>query len=282
MRLASIVLAPALAAVLVSGAFAQPSDWIVDPEPPRPGDLFRVNARLPPGVKTGTLEFNGRTVPGFETGGLLNVYLGVDLAVAPGKHQIGYAMGSEVGSTTVFIAEREFPSEAETMESVPGELDAATSARVDREAAVLAGLWNEMNVPRQWAKGFVQPAAGVLGSAIGARGISAGAPRAPHTGQDIVAPLGSEVFAANAGKVVLAEELFMTGNTLVIDHGIGMYTLYAYLSRLDVSTGALVQRAERIGAIGATGLATEPHLHWAAVVGGAYVDPMMLPGMPLR
>ncbi|TFH27833.1 MAG: M23 family metallopeptidase [Myxococcales bacterium] len=282
MKLVRIILAPALAVVLTSGALAQPSDWIVDPELPRPGDLFRVSLRLPAGVKTGTFEFKGHTVPGFETGGLLNGYLGVDLDIDPGKHQVGYAMGAEEGTVSVLIAEREFPSETVTTESAPGDVDAATQTRVEREAAVLAALWNQASVPRHWVKGFVQPAGGTLGSTFGVRRISTGAPRPQHAGQDIVAPVGGEVFAANAGKIVLAEELFLTGNTLVIDHGIGMYTLYAYLSRLDVSTGSIVQRAERVGAIGGTGLATEPHLHWAAVVGGVYVDPMMLPGMPLR
>ena len=77
----------------------------------------------------------------------------------------------------------------------------------------------------------------------------------------------------------MADDLFFTGNTVVIDHGLGLYTIYAHLSKMEVEEGVMVERAQLLGLVGATGRVTGPHLHWAAKLGGARVDPLGLPGL---
>ncbi|HJT17882.1 MAG TPA: M23 family metallopeptidase, partial [Thermoanaerobaculia bacterium] len=126
---------------------------------------------------------------------------------------------------------------------------------------------------------FIDPIAGVKGTNFGVRRIFNGEPRAPHSGADLHAAAGTPVHATNRGRVVLAKNLFFTGNTVLLDHGFGIYSLYAHLSRIDVHAGETVNRGEVVGLVGATGRVTAPHLHWGMRVQGARVDPFSLVGV---
>ncbi|MBI3780824.1 MAG: M23 family metallopeptidase, partial [candidate division NC10 bacterium] len=101
-------------------------------------------------------------------------------------------------------------------------------------------------------------------------------PRSPHAGADYQAPRGSVVRASNAARVALAEEQFFGGNSLVLDHGLGLYTVYFHLERLLVKAGDRVHKGQEIGRVGATGRATGPHLHFGVRLQGARVDPAAL------
>jgi hypothetical protein len=265
-------------------ARAQEDDFIIDPPEPRVGDIARLTIPLTGGAHAGTVTFDGKTVPGFETGGLLNVYFGVDLDVKPGPHEVEYEMaamkGPVKGAVPVLIKAREFVTESLEVEPKYTELDQPTQERVDREAKELDTLWTEVSPKRLWAKAFVAPAAGPLGSPFGSRRIFNDEPKSPHSGVDIKAAEGAEVYASNGGNVVLAKELFFTGKTVIVDHGLGLYTVYAHLSQIDVKMGDAVERARVLGRVGATGRVTGPHLHWAVKIAGARVDPATLPGMP--
>jgi murein DD-endopeptidase MepM/ murein hydrolase activator NlpD len=274
-----IALVVALLAANPLGARGQITEWMMDPREPRVGDILRLSLRLPVGVKTGEVTLAGRTVPGFDTGGLLNVYLGIDLDVKPGAHEVTYVMGQEKGSLSLDIKERKFETESLAVAPKYTAPDKATQARIDREAKELDEIWRRVTRERLWSKAFVRPAEGALGSSFGLRRVFNKKPRSPHAGVDIKAPVGAEVVAANRGTVVLARDLFFTGNTVIIDHGLGLYTIYAHLSRIDVEAGAPVERSARIGLVGATGRATGPHLHWGVKIAGARVDPATLPGM---
>lgn len=274
-----------VASMLAPNARAQEVDYVLDPPEPRVGDIVRFTISLSGGARTGAAIFAGKKVPGFETGGLLNVYFGIDLDVQPGSHQLEYEMPGRKemvkGSVPVLVKPRELATESLEVEEKYTALDEASQQRADREAKELEAIWNAASPQRLWAKAFVPPAAGPLGSPFGLRRTFNGEPKSPHAGLDIKAPLGAEVYAANAGKVVLAKGLFFTGNTVIVDHGLGLYTVYAHLSRIDVATGDDVERAKVVGLVGATGRVTGPHLHWAAKIVGARVDPATLPGMTL-
>ena len=114
------------------------------------------------------------------------------------------------------------------------------------------------------------------GSNFGTRSIFNGEPRAPHAGVDYRGAVGTPISAPGAGRVVLAEPLFFTGDTVIVDHGLGLYSLLAHLSRIDVAAGQTVERGERVGLLGATGRVTGPHLHWTVRLGAARVDPLRL------
>src|SRR5205085_11658461 len=171
---------------------------------------------------------------------------------------------------------REFPEERLTVPKTFTEPDPATLARISREQRLLAALWARSSANRQWREAFIRPTEGPAGSPFGLRRFFNGEPRSPHAGIDFRAPEGSPVHASNRGHVVLARELFFTGNTVVIDHGCGLFTLYVHLSKLSVRRGALVERGQEIGAVGMTGRATGPHLHFAARIGEARIDPQAI------
>jgi murein DD-endopeptidase MepM/ murein hydrolase activator NlpD len=111
-------------------------------------------------------------------------------------------------------------------------------------------------------------------SAFGVRSVYNGQPRAPHRGIDFRGATGTPVQAPARGVVVLAEDLYFSGSTVILDHGLGVFSMLCHLSRIDVRQGALVVRGDVLGAIGSTGRVTGPHLHWTLRIGAASVDPL--------
>jgi len=278
----SLLLTAVLVAIGVSAEAAfTPSVFYLAPEEPHPGDIVRVTMNMPMGSRTGTVTWNGKVHPGFVTGGLLNVYIGIDLGLKPGSYEISYSFGEESGKKSFTVVPKEFASESLTVDSKFTKLDEATLERVKEERANLRRIFATISPKRLWKSAFVKPAAGELGSPFGLRRVFNGEPRSPHAGIDIRASLGEGVYASNSGMVVVARNLFFTGNTVVIDHGQGLYSIYAHLSRIDVKEDEAVERSAQIGLVGATGRVTGPHLHWGVKLGGARVDPAMLPGRPL-
>lgn len=113
-------------------------------------------------------------------------------------------------------------------------------------------------------------------SAFGTRSIFNGKPRNAHGGADFLSPSGTIVHAPNAGRIVVARSLYYSGNTVIIDHGLGVFSMLAHLSRIDVKEGDLIIANQTLGLVGATGRVTGPHLHWAVRAGNARVDPLSL------
>lgn len=131
--------------------------------------------------------------------------------------------------------------------------------------------------------GLMLPVAGRISGPFGLRRYFNGEPRQPHTGIDIVAPEGAPVRAAAAGRVVDTGSYFFNGNTIIIDHGQGLMTMYCHLSRVDVKPGQLVPSGKTIAAVGRTGRATGAHLHWSVFLNQTAVDPGLFqpgPGGP--
>jgi murein DD-endopeptidase MepM/ murein hydrolase activator NlpD len=163
------------------------------------------------------------------------------------------------------------------------DLDPETERRAVSESDRLQTLYRTVSPLRLWSGRFTRPVAGTEpGTGFGSRRIINGQPRLPHSGLDFVAPLGTPVVAANAGRVALVGEYFFPGRFVAIDHGLGLYTLYFHLETVTVGEGDRVDRGQPLGTVGATGRATGPHLHLAAQVGSARVDPASLLGLGLR
>jgi murein DD-endopeptidase MepM/ murein hydrolase activator NlpD len=156
------------------------------------------------------------------------------------------------------------------------ELSKPDLARANREAKETDGIYAKVTSEMLWNEPFTVPIPGESGTNFGHRRIFNGQPRAPHAGADLRAKTGTPIHATNRGRVVLAKNLFFTGNTVILDHGLGLYSLYAHLSRVDVKTGDMVSNEQVLGLAGATGRVTGPHLHWGMRVQGARVDPYTL------
>jgi murein DD-endopeptidase MepM/ murein hydrolase activator NlpD len=119
---------------------------------------------------------------------------------------------------------------------------------------------------------------GILSGLYGSARVLNGQPRAPHLGVDVSAPEGTPIVAPTDGVVVLIADQFLTGNTVMIDHGLGLTSVYAHLSRVDVAPGEQVKAGTQIGLMGKTGRATGPNLHWGVHLNGVAVDPELLAG----
>ncbi len=154
--------------------------------------------------------------------------------------------------------------------------------RVNREKVRLDKIWRKETRKRLWNGGFIKPLAGEWGSGFGLRRMINDEPRSPHTGVDIIASEGSPVRAANSGRVVLTDELFFSGNSIVIDHGQGLYTMYFHLSKFLVKVGQKVAKGDIIGLVGSTGRASGPHLHWGVRLQETRVDPISLMSLSLQ
>lgn len=151
--------------------------------------------------------------------------------------------------------------------------DPQTLQRILRERERLAAVRATDSALTGFAEGFVAPARGRISGVYGSRRILNGQPRQPHYGLDFAVPSGTPLIAAASGRVSLAASFHFFGDLVVIDHGHGVNTLYAHLSRIEVREGQMVARGERIALSGATGRVTGPHLHFSLSWYRTFLDP---------
>ena len=129
---------------------------------------------------------------------------------------------------------------------------------------------------RFWSEGFITPVEGRVSTRFGTGRVLNGKRRSPHSGVDIAAKKGVPIEVSNGGKVLLAYDFYLSGKTVVVDHGWGVCTIYAHMDRIDVREGQKVERGQTIGTVGTSGRSTGPHLHFGAFVRGVKVDPLKL------
>ncbi|MBI1763221.1 MAG: M23 family metallopeptidase [Acidobacteria bacterium] len=154
-------------------------------------------------------------------------------------------------------------------------------ARIARERGLKNETFSRVSAQPLWEGPFRLPLQSVMTEAFGTRRTFNGKRRGSHHGVDYDANLGTPIAAMNSGKVVLARNLFFEGNCVVLDHGLGLLTLYLHLSAFKVQEGATVKRGQVLGLSGDTGRVTGPHLHAAVRWQGIYVDPVKLYGLAL-
>jgi murein DD-endopeptidase MepM/ murein hydrolase activator NlpD len=174
------------------------------------------------------------------------------------------------------VAARKFPVTRLRVEPRFTQLSKADQDRSSRESREVGAIYRRITTGLVPDEVFIVPIPGGSGTNFGERRVFNGQARAPHSGADLRAATGTPVHATNRGRVVLAKNLFYSGNTVIVDHGLGIYSLYAHLSRMDVKRGDDVKSNQIVGLAGATGRVTGPHLHWAIRMQGARVDPFSL------
>ena len=153
----------------------------------------------------------------------------------------------------------------------------AVAARIEREQAKVAAARARDDDRADFAQAFMWPVEGRISGRFGNQRVYNGTPKSAHSGMDIAAPNGTPVKAPAAGVVTFAAPgLYLTGGTLLLDHGHGVSSNFLHLSRLDVEVGDRVQQGQVIGAVGATGRATGPHLHWGMNWFDVRIDPLLV------
>ena len=208
------------------------------------------------------------------------VLVGIDLETAPRTYPVAIEAGDTpaVARAThrLVVIPRKFPTRTLTVDPAFVNPPASALPRIERETAELNQLWASSAATRLWDGPFSRPVPDAANSAFGTRTILNGEPRSPHSGADFNSGTGTPIKAPNAGRVVVAGDRYFTGNTVMIDHGLTLFSLFAHLSEIDVHVGDVVKTDDVVGKVGATGRVTGPHLHWSVRVNGARVDPLSL------
>lgn len=207
--------------------------------------------------------------------------IGIDLEVEPGSHPVTVRAAAVDGSTAetvhrLAVEPKQFATRRLTVEPRYVDPPPDVVERILRERDRLAALFPVSSAVRYWRGGFLRPVPGPANSAFGRRSVFNGQPRSPHSGADFRAAAGTPIKAPNEGVVVLAGDLYFSGNVVIIDHGWGLYSYFAHLSAIDVAEGDRVRPGTVVGKVGATGRVTGAHLHWTVRLNDARVDPLAL------
>jgi murein DD-endopeptidase MepM/ murein hydrolase activator NlpD len=153
--------------------------------------------------------------------------------------------------------------------------------RIQRDQERVAQVWRSGDAARRWTGPFVLPVdAPIRRESFGSRRVLNGESRSAHAGLDLAAASGQPVRAPAPARVALADDLYFSGGTVILDHGEGLFTSYFHLSRIDVKAGEILATGAAFAAVGATGRATGPHLHWSAKIAGARINPLGLLQLP--
>jgi murein DD-endopeptidase MepM/ murein hydrolase activator NlpD len=260
-------------------AVAMPAQALLarlSPTSPQLGDTISVAIEQNPTLNsTPTVKMGGKTYPAFVTSsGGFRALLPTTPLDKPGSVQIQVSAGGEVKNLTVSLRDRTFPTQRIRLTGAAGA--EATQLELDRVAA-----FKKLETPEKYWQGpFVKPNAGRVSTGYGLRRYYNGvfAKDYYHRGVDYAGGMGSPVVSPAAGRIALvgrvSEGFRVHGNCVGIDHGQGVTSIMMHLSRIDVREGQLVQAGQKIGAVGSTGAATGPHLHWGLYVHGLSVDPV--------
>jgi len=248
-----------------------------------PGEVLRADLRVAKKVEKLNVSFASQKIALQPHAGRdqWSGLVGIDLETQPGRYSlkgtVTFADGQTVELEQIFqVLPKAFPVQRIQVEEKYVTLDPKAEKRAEVESRKLQGIWKLSTPQKLWQGRFLPPVASQLTSGFGRRRIVNKQPRSPHSGVDLKAATGTPIKAANAGKVVLAEDLYFSGNTVVLDHGFGLYTYYAHCSTMAVKPGDTVTRGQVIAEVGATGRVTGPHLHWACRLNEARVNPLEL------
>jgi murein DD-endopeptidase MepM/ murein hydrolase activator NlpD len=249
----------------------------------QPGEAVLIRAQSAVPLSSMQVKAFGKTFLFYpaEEGRVWQGLIGIDLETTPDDYSLSLT-GSTVAGLPVEatyplrVLDKEFPTRRLTVEEKFVNPPQEELERIRRESKRVREIFAALNPEKIWHSSFQSPVPGAPTSGFGKRSILNGQPRSPHTGTDFDADEGTPVNSPNTGKVILVSPLYYSGNTVILDHGQGLYSYFAHLSRFGVAEGDLVSPGEVIGHVGATGRVTGPHLHWTVRLNGSRIDPLSL------
>ena len=249
----------------------------------QPGEIIVVSIEDNQDIKEAWMRFLGKKylMGNDKSGSRLLTFIGLDLGLKPGTYPIKIFIKDNTGhwetlEKEISILARKFPEKKlrvkEKFVVPPPEM----RERIKRESEILRSIYSIFSSRWLGKEKFITPTSGKAAANFGERRIYNNKPRSSHSGVDISAPFGTPVKASNSGRVVLASNLYFSGKTVIVDHGLGLFTLYCHFSRIRVKRGDLVELGDIVGEVGATGRVTGPHLHWGVKIFSSRVDPFSL------
>ncbi len=207
--------------------------------------------------------------------------VGIDMDTKPDRYKLTLFIEDKEGKKAnkryrIRVKPANFGTQELTLPPDKVTLDEETLKKVEIEKEKIGKVWDIFTEDHLWDGNFIPPVAGEMSDDFGLRRIINGEQKSPHTGVDVGAPEGAPVQASNNGRAVFTDDQFFSGKTLIIDHGIGLFTMYFHLSEILVTEGAVVKKGDLIAKVGKTGRATGPHLHWGIRLNGARINPVSL------
>lgn len=284
MRAAGPILSIAMLAVLLAvpstGMARQQSiDITVRARSLQPGELVVVGLTLDRDATMVEVTAFDRSSPAYRIApGRWEALVGIDLDQAAGEYVLRASAdgGAATGQRVLAVAAKSFA--VRTLKVNPDFVNPpkAVLARIQEESRFLQAVYEAPAPRRLWEGPFHRPVPHRANSRFGVRSVFNGERRNPHAGTDFLSPAGTPILAPNAGRVVAARDLYFSGRTVILDHGLGLFSQLAHMSRIDVAEGDVVTAGQVVGLVGATGRVTGAHLHWGLRAGTARVDALSL------
>jgi murein DD-endopeptidase MepM/ murein hydrolase activator NlpD len=260
--------------LFAQGAAGRTPEIVLSPKKAGPGDILLITVKNEDGPVEGI--FNGRKIFFNPSKNSYKAVVGIDLNAEPGRYTLELTINGRTTSRRVTVVRKKYPLQRLKLPEDKVTLSPENEARVEREQNEMAAIWPVESV-RDWSGNFSDPLPGKeITTSFGMRRIINNIPKNPHTGVDLSAEEGEPVRAPNDGVAVLVEEQFFSGNSVVLDHGQGIHTMFFHLSKVNVHRGQAVRKGDVIGFVGSTGRVTGACLHWGVRVQGARVDPLEL------
>jgi murein DD-endopeptidase MepM/ murein hydrolase activator NlpD len=231
---------------------------------------------LPDAEQVREVKYNKRKIALYKTSHATIAMVGIPLKAKTGVHKVKvHYQGNQQRELEFEVTAKEYTTQHLTITNKrmvnPNKKDMERITREQKQINAALNTWStqELNF------GFDAPIEGRFSSSFGLRRIFNGQPRNPHSGMDIAAPQGAEVHASTAGRVITTGNYFFSGNTVFLDHGQGLISLYSHLDSITVAPGQTLKAGEVLGTVGMTGRVTGPHLHWAISLNNTKVDPAL-------
>ena len=220
--------------------------------------------------------FEGRRTAMVAQGGRWLAIVGIPLATQPGEHAIELRTAQGPAKVSFRVDDKQYRTQHLTLQNQrqvnPDPEDLARIRKETERSDAALSLFTASGLP---SLHLDAPVKGRRSDSYGSRRVFNGQPRNPHSGMDIAAPKGTPIHSPAPGRIVETGNFFFNGNTLYIDHGHGLVTMYCHLDTIRAEVGEQVERGQVIGTVGATGRVTGPHLHWGVALNRAMVDPAL-------
>ena len=242
---------------------------------PVPGGVAVI--ALPEDAVSSSVRYNGKRVMTTREADSQLAIIGLALGAEPGTHHLeGRTRQGKPLRIAFEVRDKAYETQHITIKDKrkvnPEKRD---MERITREQTKIRSALRHWSDSDSVGLQFLKPVQGHYSSPFGLRRFFNEQPRKPHSGIDIAAPEGTPIMAPSAGTVIDTGHYFFNGNTVFIDHGQGLVTMFCHMSRIDVEPGQQVAMGEVIGQVGMTGRVTGPHLHWGVSLNDARVDPML-------